>query len=262
MTQCQQRGTRAAEEPLCLLHNVMLSSSVSSCLVQSYLRKTCDVLQGKELSRKECLLETGLLVGQTAGHGNHISGLSRVYTAGLVSVLLDQKADEMAQVPERRFEGLHRQRGTSGPPTVPSTTASREQGEVVRGGVFFPGGGSGVGEGFFIRSWSHWGTHLCDQDLRDTTVCVFFGKTKSSQQAEPNLGHHLIMDWDHFEHGLISKKCLREEARCVISFPKAGKYLTSLSSTSGILTQKVEWVSDSPNEANTGPASGPGFSFN
>lgn len=57
----------------------MLSSSVSylttSC--ESHLSKTSDVLQGKELLRKEGLLEMGLLVGQTAGHINHISDLQR-----------------------------------------------------------------------------------------------------------------------------------------------------------------------------------------
>ena len=38
--------------------------------------------------------------------------------------------------------------------------------------------------------------------------------------------------------------------------------LASPSSTSVILLQKVEWVSESPNQSNTGPSLGPGFSFN
>jgi len=62
-------------------------------------QKTSDVLQGKELLKKEELLETGLLMGHAAGHRNHIAGLYRMCTAGLDSVLLDQKADEMTQAP-------------------------------------------------------------------------------------------------------------------------------------------------------------------
>lgn len=94
--------SRRRKEPLFLLqqrHAVQLRV-IPYCLVQSPLRRISDVLQGKELLRKERLLETGLLVGQTAGHGSHISGLYRMCTAGLDSVLLDQKADEMTQAPK------------------------------------------------------------------------------------------------------------------------------------------------------------------
>lgn len=58
--------------------------------------------------------------------------------------------------------------------------------------------------------------HLFDQDSRDSTVGVFLRKTKSSQQAESNL---------RLLNGLISKKCLRKEAKWVISFAKGGKSL-------------------------------------
>lgn len=47
--------------------------------------------------RKEGLLETGLLVEQTAGRRNHISSLHRMCSAGLDSAHLDHKAEEMTQ---------------------------------------------------------------------------------------------------------------------------------------------------------------------
>jgi len=58
--------------------------------------------------------------------------------------------------------------------------------------------------------------HLFDQDSRNSTVGVFLGKTKSSQQAESNL---------RLLNGLISKKCRREEAKWVISSATGGKSL-------------------------------------
>lgn len=69
---------------------------------------------------------------------------------------------------ERRFEGLHMQRETSDPPAVPSTAASRKWGEVEQQVNCCWGWGTlssgrlstrqGAGQGFFIRSQSHWGS--------------------------------------------------------------------------------------------------------
>lgn len=56
------------------------------------------VIEEKEtFLRKEGLLETGLLVEQTAGCRNHICNLHRMCSAGLGSAHLDHKAEEMTQ---------------------------------------------------------------------------------------------------------------------------------------------------------------------
>lgn len=100
---------------------------------------------------------------------------------------------------------------------------SRAAGEQVIGdGVLFPVGGSAQGKVLVRASLSGPSPTgeacLFDQDSRESwdTVGVFLGKTKSSQQAASNL-------W--LLNGLISKKCLREETKGVISFAEGGKSL-------------------------------------
>lgn len=75
-------------------HSAVQLHVLHYCLGQPHLRKT---FAREKLLRKEGLLETELLVGQTAGHRNQISGLYRMCSSGLDSAHLDYKAEEMTQ---------------------------------------------------------------------------------------------------------------------------------------------------------------------
>lgn len=123
------------------------------------------------------------------------------------------------------------------------------RGTVVGVVELFPVGGSSQGK-ILVRSQSHWGS---------ASVCLgHCGCISWENQTQPTcLIQSQAVEWTDFQE-------MPEGRSQVGNFLCKGQYvpLTNPSSMPAVLIQKVEWVSEDPNQANTGPSSGPGFTFN